>query len=480
MFRDLASVGLFCSSLAFVAGVVGCVPESTRYNPDSRSGGSAGAAAGGSAGAATGGNAGSATGGKSGAATGGNAGSATGGNAGSATGGNAGAVTGGSAGAPMGGDAGAETAGAAGQGVAGSGHGVCPYDDLSDDDDDGVPARSDLCEVGDDALDADEDGVPDACDRCSGDDASGDTDGDGICERPRAGGGYACATVRTSPSGYCMWECDTEASEAMDPGTCSSDPNLPGCCYTCVEDCVALQEPVIDCTRGRTTCRTILRADPDSEDGVYLIDPDGSGGNDPFEAYCDMSRDGGGWTLVAKVNSANEADVYEPRGFFGTAINREQLLDPAMEMNAPPAAHGLTRVTPMTIDDRTVAKFELVNGADSNETVSFYKVVNRTNISTWFDTTEPSASLTCINAGLMEECTFDAFEVRSEPGGTRYALVGMSLVKYQLETIGELHMRIEGDLGSDASGVCSGNADWVGYDTYWGNGLLVWFRNGTD
>ena len=46
-----------------------------------------------------------------------------------------------------------------------------------------------------------------------------------------------------------------------------------------------------------TTCAGLPMGSPD---GIYTIDPDGTGGDDPFPVACDMTSDGGGWTIVGR------------------------------------------------------------------------------------------------------------------------------------------------------------------------------------
>ena len=60
------------------------------------------------------------------------------------------------------------------------------------------------------------------------------------------------------------------------------------------------------------SCKAILDTNGDAKTGAFWLDLDGAGGEVPFEAWCDMDVDGGGWTLVAyagKINGSKAATV---------------------------------------------------------------------------------------------------------------------------------------------------------------------------
>ncbi|MEC9071810.1 MAG: fibrinogen-like YCDxxxxGGGW domain-containing protein, partial [Myxococcota bacterium] len=62
---------------------------------------------------------------------------------------------------------------------------------------------------------------------------------------------------------------------------------------------------------GAIDCTDVQFQAPSAPSGLYTIDPDGDGGLDPFEAWCDMDTDGGGWTriFVPEQVNYNQDDV---------------------------------------------------------------------------------------------------------------------------------------------------------------------------
>ena len=95
-------------------------------------------------------------------------------------------------------------------------------------------------------------------------------------------------------------------------GYCTSGPDTNA--YGCGQRySVFVREATVGGTQqspAGASCKAIKAANGASLDGLYWIDPTPGTGGDAFLAYCDMSTDGGGWTLC--LNSVESSKVPAP------------------------------------------------------------------------------------------------------------------------------------------------------------------------
>jgi hypothetical protein len=90
---------------------------------------------------------------------------------------------------------------------------------------------------------------------------------------------------------------DARADGSVDVAGCAG--GCPGNGYCFATEC------------AYPSCIARLLSNAKSTSGVYLVDPDGEGGAAPFRAFCEMTLDGGGWTLVLKVDGSKTTFVHD-------------------------------------------------------------------------------------------------------------------------------------------------------------------------
>ncbi len=167
-------------------------------------------------------------------------------------------------------------------------------------------------------------GAPDVCDGSLDNDCDGQTDpqeadddSDGASEC-----GGDCDDVDpglnlNDVDGDGVTTCDSTPD--CDDGDGDTYPGAPEFCSDADLNCDTVLPAAC------STCAEVLSVDPAraGEDGVWEIDPDGVGGSAPFDAWCDLTTDGGGWTLILRgtdVPAENTALITTYASFYNTNV----------------------------------------------------------------------------------------------------------------------------------------------------------------